>query len=77
LPCKYGALFFGRLLREPLKPLPRLLEVTLLDLLRFFLPWYAGCAFGMLGTRLISLNTLRNVIVSRPLDRQRDEGHAT
>jgi hypothetical protein len=57
--------------------LPRLLEVTLLDLLRFFLPWYAGCAFGMLGTRLISLNTLRNVIVSRPLDRQRDEGHAT
>ena len=30
--------FFVRLLRNLLKPLPLLLEATLLDLLRFFLP---------------------------------------
>jgi hypothetical protein len=66
----------GRLRREPLEPLPWLLAATLLDLLRFFLPWYAGGAFGMLGTRLSKLKPLRNIILSRPLDSQRDEGHA-
>ena len=36
-PCKDGGSFFVRLRRDLLKPLPLLLEVTLLDRLRFWL----------------------------------------
>jgi hypothetical protein len=57
-PASMDRCFLDGLLREPLEPLLWLLAATLLDLLRFFLPWYAGGAFGMLGTRLSKLKPL-------------------
>jgi hypothetical protein len=41
--------FFVRLLREPLKPLPLLLEATLLDLRLFFLPGTLDALLVCLG----------------------------
>ena len=75
-PCQDGAWFSVCLLRNLLKPLPLLLEATLLDWLRFLLPGPLAALWGGVGALLGTLHTLSNTRFSRTLARQRAQGYA-